>query len=209
MRIGQSGIGFSRDGVDGPYYSAWTLDGRFNADFISGGVISSPNGAIQIDLNGEKQPVFNSGISTNGLEVRGDRINAPRLIYVGADTFDNRDTLNMLFFTADGRGIAGINHVFDGGEPVGIQFRAYNSNIEGIRKNGIDIRTGGSQGNSYAGYYLTTTTDNLNERVVGYLEVVNPTNPVSVLSVDKITMDGIQAYWYQQEDGDFVLRGRA
>lgn len=31
LRIGQSGIGFSQSGVDGPYYSAWTLDGVFDA----------------------------------------------------------------------------------------------------------------------------------------------------------------------------------
>lgn len=35
LRIGQSGIGFSRSGVDGPYYSAWTLDGVFDASVIN------------------------------------------------------------------------------------------------------------------------------------------------------------------------------
>jgi phage minor structural protein len=35
MRVGQSGIGFSKNGVDGPYYSAWTLDGTFDASVIN------------------------------------------------------------------------------------------------------------------------------------------------------------------------------
>lgn len=35
LRIGQSGIGFSRDGANGNYASAWTLDGAFNTDFIN------------------------------------------------------------------------------------------------------------------------------------------------------------------------------
>lgn len=41
MRVGQSGIGFSHSGVDGPYESAWTIDGKFNADFIYSGYISA------------------------------------------------------------------------------------------------------------------------------------------------------------------------
>ena len=34
LRIGQSGIGFSHNGVEGPYVSAWTLDGQFYADSV-------------------------------------------------------------------------------------------------------------------------------------------------------------------------------
>lgn len=48
LRIGQSGIGFSRSGVEGPYYSAWTLDGTFFADWILAGTLR----AAGIDLTG-------------------------------------------------------------------------------------------------------------------------------------------------------------
>lgn len=41
LRIGQSGIGFSHNGVNGPYASAWTIDGGFNADFITTGNLSA------------------------------------------------------------------------------------------------------------------------------------------------------------------------
>lgn len=41
MRVGQSGIGFSHNGVNGPYESAWTIDGVFNANFILAGSISA------------------------------------------------------------------------------------------------------------------------------------------------------------------------
>ena len=71
LRIGQSGIGFSHNGVNGPYNSAWTIDGNFVADFITAGtlnaadvdvinlsaesiesgVLSSKNGNLRIDLN--------------------------------------------------------------------------------------------------------------------------------------------------------------
>jgi hypothetical protein len=50
LRVGQSGIGFSNNGVNGPYVSAWTIDGKFNADFVTTGVIKSKDGTIQIDL---------------------------------------------------------------------------------------------------------------------------------------------------------------
>jgi phage minor structural protein len=51
MRIGQSGIGFSHDGVDGLYESAWTIDGNFLANFITTGQIVAQNGAVVFDLN--------------------------------------------------------------------------------------------------------------------------------------------------------------
>lgn len=60
MRVGQSGIGFSHNGVGGPYESAWTIDGNFVADFITSGtldasliktgIIRSADGSIEIDL---------------------------------------------------------------------------------------------------------------------------------------------------------------
>ena len=37
LRINVNGIGFSSSGIEGPYTSAWTLDGQFVADFITAG----------------------------------------------------------------------------------------------------------------------------------------------------------------------------
>lgn len=51
LRIGQSGIGFSQSGVDGPYYSAWTIDGVFDASWIKTGTLSSRDGTMNINLN--------------------------------------------------------------------------------------------------------------------------------------------------------------
>ena len=68
MRVGQSGIGFSHNGVNGPYESAWTIDGNFVADFITTGnidasliktgTISSADGTVQIDLSNNKVTVL-------------------------------------------------------------------------------------------------------------------------------------------------------
>lgn len=41
MRVGQSGIGFSHNGVNGLYESAWTIDGNFVADFITTGTLNA------------------------------------------------------------------------------------------------------------------------------------------------------------------------
>lgn len=41
LRINVNGIGFSSNGVGGPFTSAWTLDGRFVADFITAGTMSA------------------------------------------------------------------------------------------------------------------------------------------------------------------------
>lgn len=68
IRINKSGIGFSTNGYNGPFQSAWTIDGHFNADFIAtghllanfihGGTLSlggtnNGNGVIEVyDANG-------------------------------------------------------------------------------------------------------------------------------------------------------------
>ena len=41
LRINVNGIGFSDSGINGPYDSAWTLDGQFVADFITAGTMSA------------------------------------------------------------------------------------------------------------------------------------------------------------------------
>lgn len=64
MRVGQSGIGFSHNGVNGPFDSAWTIDGNFVADFITTGTLNgsliktgtiiSSDGSIQLGLSDNK-----------------------------------------------------------------------------------------------------------------------------------------------------------
>lgn len=41
LRINQNGIGFSSTGYEGPFTTAWTLDGSFVADFITSGHITA------------------------------------------------------------------------------------------------------------------------------------------------------------------------
>lgn len=61
IRINQNGIGFSQNGYQGPFRSAWTIDGKFNADFITAGQINtnliktgsitSNDGSVYFDLD--------------------------------------------------------------------------------------------------------------------------------------------------------------
>ncbi|TNX38297.1 hypothetical protein FIU41_15265, partial [Enterococcus faecium] len=39
LQINNAGIGFSKTGINGTYETAWTLDGGFNASFITAGEI--------------------------------------------------------------------------------------------------------------------------------------------------------------------------
>ena len=55
-----------------------------NASYLATGVIKSENGKLVIDLSGVTEPTFNTGISTNGLTVRGDEANAQKLVQIGA-----------------------------------------------------------------------------------------------------------------------------
>lgn len=41
IRINENGIGFSKNGYNGPFTTAWTIDGKFNADFITSGIINA------------------------------------------------------------------------------------------------------------------------------------------------------------------------
>lgn len=82
-RFNYEGWGASKNGYNGPFTIGATLNDGIVADFITAGTlygilvkagaIESADGKIQIDLGSdERMPVFNTGISTNGLTVRAD-----------------------------------------------------------------------------------------------------------------------------------------
>lgn len=64
LRINKNGIGFSKSGYNGPFSTAWTIDGAFNADYITSGIISAVN------ING----VNISGSNVNGTNINGSNI---------------------------------------------------------------------------------------------------------------------------------------
>lgn len=51
MRINLGGIGFSSTGWEGPFYTAWTLDGKFNAKYIATDILKDKLGYNFWDLD--------------------------------------------------------------------------------------------------------------------------------------------------------------
>ena len=98
IRMNKNGIGFSTTGYNGPFTTAWTIDGRFVADFITAGTLKSidmqsvnissatitgssfnnGNGTFQVDTNGnlkassaEIKGQIKSGSSIDGTTITG------------------------------------------------------------------------------------------------------------------------------------------
>lgn len=90
IRMNLGGIAFSQNGWQGPYNSAWTIDGKFNADFITAGTLRG----IRI-TNGNNFNVDADGnVSANGLKatnaeitgkIKGGSIEGDTSISVGTD----------------------------------------------------------------------------------------------------------------------------
>lgn len=80
-----------------------------NASYLRSGVITSENGAIKIDLSqSATQPVFNTGISTNGILIRGDAVDAKEVFDISVKNVDGRYVANLLMNNAEGYTIAQI-----------------------------------------------------------------------------------------------------
>lgn len=62
IRMNKNGIGFSNSGVNGPYTSAWTIDGKFNADFITTGTM------VGITIQANTGNIGGWDLSDNGLQ---------------------------------------------------------------------------------------------------------------------------------------------
>ncbi|HDR4494244.1 TPA: phage tail protein [Bacillus cereus biovar anthracis] len=73
LRMNKNGIGFSKTGINGPFETAWTVDGVFIADFIKSGtldtsllktgVIKGVSGNMVIDLSNDMLDIRNGAIS--------------------------------------------------------------------------------------------------------------------------------------------------
>lgn len=67
LRINQNGIGFSSTGYNGTYGTAWTLDGAFNADYITTGSLSANRiyGGLLQAINGNSSWNLDTGEFVN------------------------------------------------------------------------------------------------------------------------------------------------
>ena len=63
IRVNKNGIGFSNSGINGPYRSAWTIDGKFSADFIATGEL------MGITIRGNK--IIGNEIEGGSINING------------------------------------------------------------------------------------------------------------------------------------------
>ena len=86
IRINQAGIGFSQDGYNGTFNSAWTIDGHFdatfitagilNADLLRAGVISSADGTTWWDLENNQFYLAAQGGTIQGSDIETENTTA-------------------------------------------------------------------------------------------------------------------------------------
>lgn len=90
IRMNLGGMAFSQNGWQGPYNSAWTIDGKFNADFITAGTLRG----IRITNGNNFNVDANGNVTANGLKatnaeitgkIKGGSIEGDTSISVGTD----------------------------------------------------------------------------------------------------------------------------
>lgn len=72
IRINEAGIAFSTSGYDGPFNTAWTIDGTFIANYIQSGIISDEQGLNTWNLDTGELSItgqFNTNIDDDGFGI--------------------------------------------------------------------------------------------------------------------------------------------
>lgn len=151
IRMNQAGIGFSTTGYAGPFTSAWTIDGVFNADFISAGTMLAnriKGGTLTLGGLNNGSGVMN--ILNDANEVTGvwDRNG---IIIDGTQPYTGEGTRGSLEINlVNGFVVSGKNRVTTTGtsyEPTNVdlgslEFHYYDSQyhwVSSIRPSGISI----------------------------------------------------------------------
>lgn len=227
MRVGQSGIGFSHNGVNGQYDSAWTIDGRFNADFIAtgklyglliqAGLIQSADGKISIDLSSNADfATFNSGISTNGLVVRADETDAKKLFCVDAYKVPGKEDeyyANVSMQSASGAKIMRITETFEPETktPVGCMFSIQDQSGDAGFSMGTGLGLGHFVVKGGGSGYATLQSQNLGSSGLGLFEgdtaVGGFVQENGESKLVTMYINGKKVDWKQNDSGDYVLTG--
>ena len=187
---------------DGKLPGLFMEDGQLyiNANYLAAGVIRSKNGTIEIDLQNGTQPIFNTGISTNGLVIRGDAYGAKAVLTADVTSAENShgqtvDTMRVQMRSAEGKGFGLINETFDGNGPVGGQLRLFDHK----RNRTANL----CAWDTYAGLKLESGEETVGAFTVG-------SDGKSALQCDSLsaqTIMGRRVAWSPNGDGTFTLIG--
>ena len=194
---------FNKLTKNGTLSGLFMKDGQLyiNASYLATGIIKSNDGKISIDLTGNvPEPIFNTGISTNGLTVRADEAGAQKLIRVEAKKSSGGSNYGIAeFFSVNGNKLASIYEVFSdlsGTIPVGIQLELFSQDsLHGVFANADDRS---------AGFYVYSEGFEVGSFVSKGSFVDGSAR--SELWTDIINKK--QVYWEDNGDGTYTLNGR-
>lgn len=116
LRLNKSGIGFSKTGVNGPFTTAWTLDGAFNASFITTGQLNA--NLIKVGFNTIASAL---SIDSTGMKIQGS---------YGASAKITGD--GLVFYNGSGSQVGKVtwDYVIDA---------SGNNIIDGIKLSGVSV----------------------------------------------------------------------
>lgn len=159
FRYNKNGIGVSNNGFNGPYISAWTIDGRFNADFIAfgelnGNLIKARTIYVGALDDGVTSTIESAQSSADSAKDAADSANSAALnaqerandAYVEAQKAQqNADSANRLADNA-WQGIDDLKQVVSiGDEGVKVKESANSSNYSHIKSDGMHVIVGNQE----------------------------------------------------------------
>lgn len=104
IRMNRNGIGFSNSGINGPYTSAWTIDGKFSANFIATGELIGITIRGNTIIGGTINGTTISGTTINGGTINGTNIKTDKDLTVGNNIYignQNSDTDKQIAFMSN------------------------------------------------------------------------------------------------------------
>lgn len=134
-----------------------------NASYIRSGVLSSPDGKIKIYFDGGTMPVFNTGISTNGLTIRADAAGTNPILLINAyESTGGTYYGDVLFYSASGNQLMRITENFadeDHTEPMGVTagWTNQNGDLSVHISSGTQAVVGVKSGSNLVGSLVTDT----------------------------------------------------
>ena len=177
IQINQNGIGFSRNGVNGEYLNAWTIDGHLRAEFIDVGTMLADR------------------IRGGTLEVGGDGTGRDGQILV-------KSTNNEILCVIDKNGISVNKGIIKGSSIEGNSIKGGNiegTTIKGSSIEGNSIKGGSIEGTTIEGgseIYFSANKENVR---IGDFEVRDTSRHI-LQSSDECTgmsgADGGHGRWY-------------
>lgn len=197
MRVNLQGIGFSHNGFNGPYESAWLLDGTFIADWITAGTLNANiiKAGILSDITGVNffnldtgEAHFNGTFTTTAgtpaalmtTELSGGKI---RMLY-------NNNVVSEYITTSDTYGVAS-----------GIVTRLANGNIGGY--------FGRRGANTYAAAMTLGVSRATTSTGIGSISTVASADSTGQANINSTKIYGRTPIWVQETPGVsiYVMKG--